>query len=150
MRTMSKIGLGNLTVAERTSMSDEGRLFAVDNNEDPLKGKHAKTKTKAKKAAKISPIAIQIVFDYWKTRTGKNSNVILDDSRSRSIGSAIHDYGIEGCKEAIDGCLLSDFHMGRNKQNKRYDDLRVIFRGAEQTERFIALCKSNQSRKTEW
>lgn len=52
MRTMSKMG-NRETVVER--------LFVVEENKKLGKGKHATTKSKLQRAAKVSPLAIEEV-----------------------------------------------------------------------------------------
>lgn len=95
------------------------------------------TKEKLANAAKISDADIQEIFDYWVQVMGKR-RVALDLARKRNIGNAIFLYGMDACKDAIDGCKVSDFHMGRNKQNKKYNDIELILRDVEHVERFIS------------
>jgi len=92
-------------------------------------------------AAKTKTVAeedIQTVFQFWVDRLEKTRSV-LDEKRRQCIGAAIHDYGLERVQNAIEGCTYSDFHMGRNKANKRYDDITLILRDADHTERFLDL-----------
>lgn len=124
------------------------RLFEVT-KKDPLKGKHATTKSKLIKAAKVSSFAIEEVFNYWKSVMNKPATVVLDELRRQNIGAAISDYGIQGCKDAIDGCLLSDFYMGHNKQNVVYNDISLILRNSTKIELFINTFKQSKN-NTEW
>lgn len=101
------------------------------------------TKTKAAKAKTIPQEQIVTVFEFWKQVMSKNSNVKLDIARARNIGAAIHDYGVEGCYKAIEGCALSDFHMGRNANNTKYNDIELILRDATKIERFIEIYESS-------
>jgi len=80
------------------------------------------------------------VYKYWleELRPGRTRVPALDERRRLKVASAIADYGVPECKRAIDGCGASDFHMGRNKQRKRYDDLELIFRDQDHIERFLA------------
>jgi hypothetical protein len=39
---------------------------------------------------------------------------------------------------AIDGCKASAWHMGENDRHKKFDSLGLIFRDAEQIEKFIS------------
>lgn len=70
-------------------------------------------------------------------RPGRTRVPALDAKRYLKVASAISDYGVEECMRAIRGCAASDFHMGRNKQNKRFDDLELIFRDQDHVERFL-------------
>lgn len=105
--------------------------------------------TKAEKAAKeisdrqkeetISPEEITEVFDYWVTvhKSESKRKPLLDPRRRRLLAVSIYDYGVDGCKEAIDGCANSHFHMGQNKRGKIYNSLELIFRSPGHIERFI-------------
>ena len=108
--------------------------------------------SRSKKAAQVSREEKQEVFDFW-VRTLKSSarrKPILDEKRLATIGAAIYDYGVEQCKQAIEGCSLSPFHMGRNKMNKRYDDIELILRDAEHIERFLGIYDSQADEKEPW
>ena len=111
-----------------------------------------KSLSRSKKAAQVSKEDKQEVFDFW-VRTLKSSarrKPILDEKRSATIGAAIYDYGVEQCKQAIEGCSLSPFHMGRNKMNKRYDDIELILRDSEHIERFLGVYDSQSDEKEPW
>ncbi len=98
------------------------------------------TRQQRQKAEKISNHDINAVYEYWceVMRPGKTRVPSLDAKRSLKVASAIADYGVQECRRAIDGCAVSDFHMGRNKQKKRYDDLELIFRDQDHIERFLS------------
>ena len=128
-----------------TYMSDSSSLFPDEQipvvEEAPKKkrrGPSQRTKTQLQKSQKVSPDAIKEIFEFWK-KTFNKKRAILDEKRSKNIGAAIHDYGMETCKEAIIGCSLSDFHMGRNKDKRVYNDIELIFRDATKVERFLAI-----------
>ena len=115
--------------------------------------KSEKTISRAKKSAMIKDDEIALVWEHWLTvmRSGSKRKPVLDATRRQYIGAAIYDYGLDGCRDAIDGCALSDFHMGRNKSNKRYDSVELIFRDAEHTEKFMdILDKSKQDDGDPW
>jgi hypothetical protein len=92
-----------------------------------------------KKGAGVSEEQVDEIYQYWVAimRPGKARVPKLDIERVRKMKWAIADYGVELCKQAIDGCAASDFHMGRNKANKRYDDITLIFRDVEHVEMFL-------------
>ena len=103
--------------------------------------KSAKTLSMAAKAKTQSVADIQEIFDYWQTvlRAGSPIRAKLDHDRTIRIGAAIHDYGKETCMKVIDGAANSPWHRGQNPQNKRYDDISIIFNTADRIERFIEL-----------
>ena len=73
----------------------------------------------------------------------KQQRALLSEERRILIGAAIHDYGLASVEEAIRGCSLSAFHMGANKQRKRYDSLDLILRNSETIERFLQIAEEN-------
>jgi hypothetical protein len=63
----------------------------------------------------------------------------FDKKRQTKIMQALKlGYTVEQLKQAIDGCSLSPYHMGKNDQNKHYDSIDLIFRNADKIEQFIA------------
>ena len=88
------------------------------------------------KTSKVNQLDIEDIISYWMKVMDKKKRPKLNERTSYLVGAAIHDYGVETCKKAIDGCSYSDFHMGRNKQKVVYNTLELIFRNAENTERF--------------
>lgn len=99
--------------------------------------------SQASKASSVPEHDILRVFDYWMTVMDKTRRAVLSEERRILIGAAIHDYGLESCLEAVRGCSVSPFHMGANKQRKRYDTLELIFRNADKIERFIQIADEN-------
>jgi len=93
------------------------------------------------KSKTVAEEDIQRVYAHWlQVMRPKRSRVpALDDKRRLKVASAIHDYGVDDCMKAIDGCRKSDFHMGRNKTGRRYDDIELIFRDQDHVERFLGL-----------
>jgi hypothetical protein len=100
-------------------------------------------KSRPTKAAAVDPASIDQVFEYWRLVMSKQKRALLSEERRILIGAAIHDYGIETVLEAIRGCSLSAFHMGANKQRKRYDSLDLILRNTDSIERFLQIAEEN-------
>jgi hypothetical protein len=122
---------------------------------EPVKrGRPASTQklSRSKKAMSVPSSEIQELWDYWvsKMREGSKRKPVLDDARRQYLGAALHDYGMDGCRDAIDGCALSEFHMGRNKMNKRYDSVELIFRDAEHIEKFHDILDKSTEEKEDW
>jgi hypothetical protein len=122
---------------------------------EPVKrGRPASTQklSRSKKAMSVPSSEIQELWDYWvsKMRGGSKRKPVLDDARRQYLGAALHDYGMDGCRDAIDGCALSEFHMGRNKMNKRYDSVELIFRDAEHIEKFHDILDKSTEEKEDW
>ncbi|MFM8269904.1 MAG: hypothetical protein ACKN9V_06910 [Pseudomonadota bacterium] len=115
------------------------------------RGPNQHTKDQREAAATISQDAIKIVFDYWKERHSKRA-AVLDAKRAARIGWAIKNYGIDVCKDAIEGCLVSDWHMGKNPNGKKYNDIHNIFIDAQHVEMFLRKLeeKTGNSARDEW
>lgn len=115
------------------------------------RGENKHNKGKSELAKTVPQTQIQEIFDYWKLVMGKK-RAVLDVKRARDIGWAIAIWGMDGARDAIDGCKASAFHMGQNKNRTEYNDITLIFRDAERVERFHdELDKNNKgSAKTKW
>lgn len=66
--------------------------------------------------------------------------------RRMTIGAAVVDYGVELCKQAILGCSLSNWHMGQNPGGKKYNSLELIFRNADNVERFAGMAVAEETK----
>ena len=110
---------------------------------EPGKRKRGVSKHKQAQIRNGSTVAesdVQQVYQYWCTvmRPGRKRVPALDYKREMVVRSAIADYGVEDCMRAIDGCASSEWHMGRNPSNKRYDDLELIFRDQKHVDMFLS------------
>lgn len=88
---------------------------------------------------------VREVFNHWveivKNRPGKKAPtrpVVLGPKREHAIRQALKLYGVQTCKDAIEGVLYSDWHMGNNPRGKTYDDITLILRNEVTIERFLA------------
>lgn len=97
-------------------------------SQDKSKSNGWRRRAKVALIKEVSPAAIEQVFEYWKVTLGKRDNVVLSDIRRAYIAEGIIDYGVAACMEAIQGCSISDFHMGDNRQNVQYNDIELILR----------------------
>ena len=102
----------------------------------PIKGKRLARSNARKSALKqVSPGEIEQLFEYW--RTTLNKRALLSDERRAILAWAILNYGMATCEMAVKGCSLSDWHMGRNPNNVKYDSVELIFRNSEKVEWFV-------------
>ena len=78
------------------------------------------------------------VWEFWidTMRSRTRNSVKMSDKRRRKIEQAIKLYDVQTCKQAIKGCSMSDFHMGKNGSGTKYDDIELILRDAEHIENF--------------
>jgi hypothetical protein len=107
--------------------------------------------------SEITKADVQEVFDHWvqvvKHRDGKRAPTrqpVLGPKRERAIRRALNLYGVQTCKDAIDGVLHSDFHMGNNSRGKIYDDIELILRNEIQIERFLAIKDEHEQEQADW
>jgi len=77
------------------------------------------------------------VFSYWKQTLG-HPQAMLDAKRRKRIRQALASgYSAAQLCDAILGCSYTPHNMGDNEQGQRYDSVHVIFRDADQIDRFI-------------
>lgn len=131
-----------------------GKEYTETMSESPKRGRpvSARKLSRSKKAMSVPEAEIQQLWDYWveKMRSKSKRKPVLDSNRRQYLGAALYDYGMDGCRDAIDGCALSEFHMGRNKMNKRYDSVELIFRDAEHIEKFQEILDKSTEEKEDW
>lgn len=118
----------------------------------PGRPKSARNQSRITKSKTVAEEQLLEVFDYWveQCKGSARRKPILDSTRRLVIGAAIHDYGVAACKEAILGCTMSDFHMGRNKNGKKYDDIELILRDAKHIEQFLDIYDKGQDKGVDW
>lgn len=116
-----------VTVTTRTSNSFEPVIEPTDRKEKVAGGNET-----AKR-----------VFEYWRTWTG-HQKAVMDEKRIARIKSMLKKFSEDDLKEAIYGVTLSPFHMGENKDNKKYNGIETIFRDAAQVEKFMEISKAYQ------
>jgi len=128
-----------LTVVDEKK--EEG-METVSNAIKPAKGSRS-ARINARKSAyeKVSPGDVEKLFEFWRTTLGKKA--LLSDERRAILAWAIANYGMETCEMAVKGCSMSDWHMGRNPSNVRYDSVELIFRNSEKVEWFVERFQSS-------
>lgn len=91
--------------------------------------------------SRIKSKDIQKVFDHWVAvcRPTHRVPLVLSEKRRTKIADAIRLYGVETCLQAIEGITYSDFHMGANRDGKKYDEIELILRDAKHIEQFAEL-----------
>jgi hypothetical protein len=116
---------------------DLGKVSSVRKEEK----EERKNKQKEKETAyQIIPAADE-VFAHWKSVLN-HPKAKFDRKRKKLIVDALKLFEVAELKKAIDGCRLSEFHMGENDRDAIYDAISVIFgKGAEQIEKFIDLAE---------
>lgn len=95
--------------------------------------------TETEKSIVTASSDIVLIFDYWVSITGKQRSK-LDKKRTKQIRDAIKlGYTTEQLKMAIDGNHRSSWHQGNNDRRMIYDSIDLIFRNADQIDKFIQI-----------
>lgn len=84
--------------------------------------------------------SVALVFGYWQV-TMHHEDAILNQQRGTRIAARLRENAMNASEllYTLDGALRDDWLMGRHaKSERRYDDIKHIFRDREQVER---LCK---------
>lgn len=77
------------------------------------------------------------VFLYWQKIMG-TEQAKLSPKRMAKIKARLKEYSVAQIKEAIDGCKKSGWHMGQNKDKKKYNDIELICREPEKVDAFLS------------
>ena len=118
-------------------------MDSLSSAEPRKRGRVPRSVGQSAKCRSVDASDIQRVFDHWVTTMDKSKRCRLDEKRTLFIGAAIHDYGVDDCLTAITGCSMSPFHMGANRNKKRYDSLELIFRDADHIEKFCDIAEAD-------
>lgn len=74
------------------------------------------------------------LYNFWHDAFGKKRNSVkLGEHGLEKLEFGITEFGVKRCEEVIEGCKLSDWHMGRISAENRYKktksiDIETIFR----------------------
>lgn len=84
-----------------------------------------------------APDLVQEIFEHWQKTMGKEKSS-LDKNRISKIKNAMNlGYTVGQLKDAIVGCSLSEWNMGKNPSNKKYNSLDLIFRNSDKIESYL-------------
>lgn len=83
----------------------------------------------------LNTCEVREIFEYWREKSN-HPKAKLDDKRKRAIERTLKNYSVAEIKQAIDGCLLSEY----NRENG-FDDIELICRNSSKTDRYIAIFK---------
>lgn len=82
------------------------------------------------------------VFDYWFRKSPGAHTDNFDGYRKKYISKMLKYFSVDDLKLAIDGCYLSPYHMGENKNNAIIDSVDIIFKNVDTVERLISIAKN--------
>jgi hypothetical protein len=112
---------------------DGGATACTQSQEEP------KTAEKPAEAGQESS-AVVAVFEHWREVMDKPRAQLTEDRRRKIRARLAEGYDVPRCREAIDGCARSDFHMGRQPgQPTEHNDLTLIMRTGSKLEWFAAM-----------
>ena len=113
----------------------------VTNPPNPPAGVDGQKKSSQEKRGKTKK-QVEEIFDHWRI-VWSHKNAKLDKKRERLIRDALAlGYTSKQLCTAITGCSLTPHNVGDNDRGEVYDGLHVIFRGAQQIERFMRNAES--------
>lgn len=81
---------------------------------------------------------VEEIFEHWKT-VMQSKRAVFTPDRARIIKAMLKFYEPESLKLAIDGCRMSEFHMGQNDRKSVHNGIDLIFRNSGNVEKFIAI-----------
>jgi uncharacterized phage protein (TIGR02220 family) len=129
-KEMKQVCNGNVTPSSSSSSSTS------------LKEKEIKKEKKERILTDADPSVLEI-FSYWQ-KAMNHPDAKFSSERKRKIKARLKDgYTIEQCKQAIDNCHGSSYHMGGNEEGIVHDDIELIFRNSTKFERFLNLKKDD-------
>ena len=123
------------------------------NSSDERKGKEkvkkthrdTENKSSAEECSNLSKSNVMELFSHWQ-KIMNHPNAKLDKSRNKIIENAFKlGYSISDLKQAIDGCKKTPYNMGKNDSGQVYDGIHLIFRNAENIERFMKNAENDHS-----
>jgi hypothetical protein len=133
----------NLT-RKREMKASSGSLFEAPS--EPHRSQEQEQEQEQEQKQEQNPLSssrstsaeIEQIFGYWQKRMeSPKSN--LDDKRRKAIKDALAmGYSPADLCKAIRGCSLTPHNMGQNERSQKYNGIALIFRSADQIDRFIA------------
>lgn len=82
-----------------------------------------------------------LVFNSWRDILNHKKSK-LDAKRKKEINEALSlGYSPQDLQQAIIGCSMSEYHMGKNDRGQKYDSINLIFRNADLIDKFIGIAE---------
>ena len=90
-----------------------------------------------KSIVELKPDTARPIFEYWQM-VMDHPRAAYDDKRKALIKKWLRVYRSDDLKKAIHGCSVTPHNMGENDRGERYDSLKLIFKDADQIDRFMS------------
>lgn len=137
------VAVGDQVVAEtvtnynhitKTILTKPIEQITTHTQEKPVEEKSTK---KVHNKKRVENEQVKDIFAEWQI-VMNHPSAILDNKRRRNIEAAIRlGYTTEQLKQAIAGCKLSPWYMGKNDRGEIFDEVHIIFKSAANIDRFI-------------
>ncbi len=86
----------------------------------------------------LCDVDVKNIFHFWLRTMSKTNSVKLTSKRFNSIKARLREgYTSQQIADAINGCAVSEFHMGQNDAGKAHNDITLICRSGDKLEQFI-------------
>lgn len=127
------------TDKDDTHVTNDTPPHVINDTQKYISNKTIKIKKENKKRKKEKVTENeQEIFDYWAKRTDRFKTKLTSKRLTKIRNGLKSGYSVDDLKQAIDGCMSSDYHQGANDQNKIYDELELILRNEDCIERFMS------------
>lgn len=141
-----KKGIGNGYTNSSANRSGNGTANGSRNSkqqqqqEQEQEQQKSKAKNPVASAAQVPTLergVVEEIFAYWQ-KTMKSAGSKLSEERRKKIRDALKlGYTPRDLCRAIRGCSLTPWNMGMNEKGTKYIGIHVVFKNADQIDRFI-------------
>ena len=83
------------------------------------------------------------LFGLWCETYHGGKTMTYSEQRERRLIKGLKEFGYEACREAILGMQYSEWHMGRNREGRKYIEYRVALRNEDSILHFAELYREN-------
>lgn len=128
------------TRSERDQLAEANVKFDDQQNQQ-LESTHSDPRPRTQEEEKKEDaLKRDVVFDHWVTTMGldKSMSKLNAKRREKLRARRREGYSDETLCQAIDGCKLSEFHMGKNDRGQKYNELATILRDGSTVESHAA------------
>lgn len=132
-----------------TPQSDKEGGYQIDNYPPPQSDNHNSGAVSRAVSTNEDTSETVSVFEAWVAATGRDvsKTKLTADRRKRIKARLSEGFSVDELCDAVRGVTLSEFHMGDNDRQQRYDDLTVVLRNGSQVEKFRDLWRNPPGRR---
>lgn len=138
-----KVSKGSTGITPNSCSTDGTHYVDVAESESESNTDHDQILVEQTKLPIEGSDAVQDVFQHWQLKRNRTRSR-LDEKRREKIAARLAEgFKPAELKQAVDGVRFSAWHEGENPERKVYDDIKTIFRDAEQVEKFMLLSEQH-------